>query len=80
MIFYGFNGILRVFLDVYDCYIGVIVLYGNVIFIVKKNKRFLGNKVIIGLFLKNLLFLCLILIDSLLWIWVVMFLLILVFM
>lgn len=66
MIFYGFNGILRVFLDVYDCYIGVIVLYGNVIFIVKKNKRFLGNKVIIGLFLKNLLFLCLILIDSLL--------------
>lgn len=61
---YELNGIPRAPLDVYDCYIGATVLYGNVTFIVKKNKRPLGNKVTIGLLLKNLSFLCLILIDS----------------
>lgn len=38
MIPYGLNGIPRAPLDVYDCYIGATVLYGNVTFIVKKQE------------------------------------------
>lgn len=62
----GFDGILGVFLDVYDCYIGVIVLYGNVIFFVEKKLRGFWVMRLLLVCLKNLLFLCLILIDSLL--------------
>lgn len=34
----GLNGIPGAPLDVYDCYIGATVLYGNATFIVKKKK------------------------------------------
>lgn len=52
----GLDGIPGAPLDVYDCYIGATVLYGNATFFVeKKTKRPLGNEVTIGLLKKSII-------------------------